>query len=408
MEALNAASLTPISVLCQKRTEQRKITSVPLKLPNNSSLSLKTQNLNDFLLGGVVLVSSVLGSQEIAKALTYEEALEQSATSFTPDVDIGIIDSVVNFGAENPIIIAGGVAVLAVPLIVSQLLKQPKPFGIQSAKNAYAKLGEEANSQLLDIRGTKEIRLAGTPNIKGLGKKPVVVSYKSEDKNGFLNKLSLKFKQPEDTTLFILDKFDGSSELVAELVTVNGFKAAYAIKDGADGPRGWKNSGLPWLKPKKGFSLDLSSISGALGDDFGVAIGLAVATGLGALVFTEVETILQVLGSIAIFQFTSQKLLFAEERKQTLKQVDEFLNTKIAPKEIVGDIKEIGKAFLPSLVTSRALPSPTEATPASVSTTEELEAPQINSAPMPESQPLSPYTSYADFKPPTSPTPSQP
>lgn len=35
------------------------------------------------------------------------------------------------------------------------------------------------------------------------------------------------------------DRYDGSSELVAELVTVNGFKAAFAIKDGAEGPRGW-------------------------------------------------------------------------------------------------------------------------------------------------------------------------
>lgn len=34
-------------------------------------------------------------------------------------------------------------------------------------------------------------------------------------------------------------RFDGNSELVAELVTENGFKAAYAIKDGAEGPRGW-------------------------------------------------------------------------------------------------------------------------------------------------------------------------
>lgn len=34
-------------------------------------------------------------------------------------------------------------------------------------------------------------------------------------------------------------RFDGSSELVAELVTANGFKAAYAIKDGAEGPKGW-------------------------------------------------------------------------------------------------------------------------------------------------------------------------
>ena len=34
-------------------------------------------------------------------------------------------------------------------------------------------------------------------------------------------------------------RFDGNSELVAELVAANSFKAAYAIKDGAEGPRGW-------------------------------------------------------------------------------------------------------------------------------------------------------------------------
>lgn len=34
-------------------------------------------------------------------------------------------------------------------------------------------------------------------------------------------------------------RFDGNSEMVAELAAVNGFKAAYAIKDGAEGPRGW-------------------------------------------------------------------------------------------------------------------------------------------------------------------------
>lgn len=99
-------------------------------------------------------------------------------------------------------------------------------------------------------------------------------------------------------------RFDGNSELVAELVTVNGFKAAYAIKDGAEGPRGWmvflslsksiglmlitfvsnflsqlvhsltwigilQSSGLPWTPPRKGLSLDLGylteSVTGAIG-----------------------------------------------------------------------------------------------------------------------------------------------
>jgi chitinase domain-containing protein 1 len=46
----------------------------------------------------------------------------------------------------------------------------------------------------------------GSPDIRGLRKKPVPIVYEGEDKPGFLKKLSLKFKEPENTTLFILDK----------------------------------------------------------------------------------------------------------------------------------------------------------------------------------------------------------
>ncbi|KAJ4837288.1 hypothetical protein Tsubulata_026361 [Turnera subulata] len=110
-----------------------------------------------------------------------------------------------------------------------------------------------------------------------------------------------------------------------------------------------------------------------------------------------------------------------QDRKKTLKQVDEFVNTKVAPKELVDEIKQIGKALLPPTTTSKALPAPTEASsePApSNSTVEKPEPPpQINSVPQTEvktdpfagiSRPLSPYSAYPDLKPPTSPSPSQP
>ncbi|KDP28507.1 hypothetical protein JCGZ_14278 [Jatropha curcas] len=444
MEALNAANLTPISVLCEKRAEPRKFlclpTTSPLKFSSSASISTNPPTIQECLSrtfhGSLVLLSSVL-STGLAKALTYEEALEQSLSSPTSDFDSsGVLDSVISFATENPTIIAGSVAVLAVPLIVSQILKKPKSWGVESAKKAYAVLGDDANAQLLDIRAPVEFRKVGTPDIRGFKKKPVSIFYQGEDKPGFLKKLSLKFKEPENTTLFILDKFDGNSELVAELAAVNGFKAAYAIKDGAEGPRGWLNSSLPWIPPSKGLSLDLSNFS--LGDDSGtlpVAVGIAAAVGLGVLAFSEIETILQVLGSAAIVQFASKKLLFAEDRKQTLQQVDEFLNTKVAPKELADEIKQIGKALLPAAVTSKALPPPVETSSApntapavdtnvqnaeasaADSTVQKAEAavepaPQINSVKA-ESvsafpRPLSPYPSYPDLKPPTSPTPSQP
>ncbi|XP_062091435.1 rhodanese-like domain-containing protein 4, chloroplastic [Humulus lupulus] len=438
MEALNAAGLTPISaVLSDRKQEPRKIPFFfPIshfKSSNSSSFNTSPSALQECfprkIHGGLVILSSVLNSG-IAKALTYEEALQQTVGGGSSGGS-GVLDSAISFATENPAIIAGGVAILAVPLVLSQLFVKSKPWGVESARAAYAKLGEDPNAQLLDIRPPVEFKQVGSPDIRGLGKKSVSIVYKGEDKPGFLKKLSLKFKEPENTTLFILDKFDGNSELVAELVTVNGFKAAYAIKDGVEGSRGWVKSNLPWIAPRKGLSLDLGNFTEAINDAFGegsgdlsITLGIAAATGLGVAAFSEIETILQLLGSAALIQFGTKKLLFAEDRKKTLKQVDEFLNTKIAPQDLVDEIKEIGQALLPT-VSSKALPVPAEASPNAATadtTVQKAEATaepvqEINSvpktetkaeAPPPISKPLSPYPYYPDFKPPTSPSPSQP
>ncbi|KAJ4905550.1 hypothetical protein Rs2_09208 [Raphanus sativus] len=443
MEALKTASFSPMSVLSEKRSETRNPFSLPTSLFPPKPIS--QENFFKSFNGGLALLTSVLSSATApAKSLTYEEALQQSVTSPSSFDSDGLIDGISSFVTDNPLVIAGGVAAFAVPFVLSQVLnKKPKTFGVESSKNAYAKLGTDENTQLLDIRAPADIRQVGSPNIKGLGKKTVPAVYNGEDKPGFLKKLSLKFKDPENTTLFILDKFDGNSELVAELLALNGFKSAYAIKDGAEGPRGWLNSGLPWIEPKKSLSLDLSSLTDSISGVFGessdgvsVAIGVAAAAGLSVLAFTEIETILQLLGSAALVQLAGKKLLFAEDRKQTLKQVDEFLNTKVAPKQLVDELKDIGRAFLPPSASSKALPAPAVAVAEAATTTtvdEKEPEPVIEAAtaqvtseaatkaaaseqiiteptktetkPQSYPRPLSPYASYADLKPPTSPTP---
>ncbi|KAI4369839.1 hypothetical protein MLD38_018241 [Melastoma candidum] len=434
MEALNAARLTPISVFSTSNRELRR----SLPLPTIPALKSSSHNpLVTTFQGSLAFASSFIAGSSFAKALTYEEALQQSVSSpasgtgFDFDVS-GFIDSVVSFATENPTVVAGGAVVLALPLVLSQFLGGSKPWGVDSATNAYAKLADDSAVGLVDIRATVEIRKVGSPDIRGLGKNPVSIPYKGDDKPGFLKKLSAKFKDPGSTTLFILDKFDGNSELVAELATANGFKAAFAIRDGVEGRRGWMNSNLPWIPPKKTFGLDLGFIADAFGDEAdrsAIAIGIAAAAGLGALAFSEVETILEVLGSAAIIQILSKKLLFAEDRKRTLQQVNEFLNTKVAPKELVDDIKEIGKALLPTSGSSMALPAPTETTSAEgtvkvVETATKLKvevaepAPvEVNSVPKQEIKaeslpvtptPLSPFPDYPDLKPPSSPSPSQP
>ncbi|KAG8475152.1 hypothetical protein CXB51_032002 [Gossypium anomalum] len=323
MKVLHPSPFTPLSVLYKPKNFPSSSSSSSFASPPKAPPAfIKTPPAA--LHGGIVLLSSVFPTT-LAKALSYDEALQQTTTSFSSD---GVLDSVVNFISDNPTVVAGGAVALAVPLILSQVLKGSKPWGIETARSAYGKLGEDPNAQLLDIRGPKEFKDVGSPDIKCFGKKPVSIAFNGEDKLGFLKKLDLKFKEPENTTLFIIDKFNGNSELVAELVTVNGFKAAYAIKDGAEGPQGWMNSGLPWIPPKKG--LDLSNLTETLSGAFGVCIFIS---------FVSATTTRCMKCSAAIIQLLSKKLLFAEDRKKTLQQVDEFLSTKVAPKELVDDIK---------------------------------------------------------------------
>ncbi|KAF3333228.1 rhodanese-like domain-containing protein 4 [Carex littledalei] len=407
MEVLFASIVKPIP---------KKLSPVkspkPLSLPSAKLPSLE-QLLPRGLAIGLSTVTTTLLGDNLAKSLTYEEALGQTTNS--EDSLTNGIDGIVQFATENPLIIGGAALALIVPLVLSQILQKPKSFGVVSAKSAYAKLSEESEAQLLDIREGKDIKLVGSPDIKATKKKAVSVTYNGDDKQGFLKKIGLRFKDPENTTLFILDKFDGNSELVAELVTANGFKAAYAIKDGAEGPRGWQSSGFPWTEPKKGFALDFSEIKDAFSGAFGettdglpVTVGLAVVTGLSALALSEIEIVLQLLGSLAIIQFASKKLLSAEDRKKTVQQLDEFLTTKVAPEELVDDIKMIGKALLPASSDEKSLPAPAATTPVAETppaTSPVAETPPATS-PVAETPPAT--TPVAETSPATSPVAETP
>ncbi|OAE28462.1 hypothetical protein AXG93_115s1530 [Marchantia polymorpha subsp. ruderalis] len=305
-----------------------------------------------------------LASVEGALALSYDDVVQSagdvvdsasdsvsSALPSLPDLQLDVDTSgLTDFIADNPLAIVGGLVVLALPVIASNVFKKPQAYGTVSAKQAFEKLGDsEAGTSMLDIRVGDDIRSEGTPDLRSFRKKVTQIPY-DDDSDTFVTKVTGKFKDAENTTLYILDRFDGKSIAAAKLLVQNGFKGAYAIKDGAEGPTGWQSSELPWLMPRKGFTLNLGSLKDVFNtDDSSIVpatLGVAAAAGVGLVVFSEAETALQLLGSAALVQIFVKKLLFAKDRKKTLEEMQSFLDTKIAPKEFVGELQVRSITFL--------------------------------------------------------------
>ncbi|KAJ8767339.1 hypothetical protein K2173_017383 [Erythroxylum novogranatense] len=160
MEDLNAARLIPTSVLRVRRRIDSRILAQPttssLKFSASASSSTKLPELQECLSRvfneGLLLLSSVLRSSIL-------------------DFDLnGVVDRFIRYSEENPTVIASGVIALAVPLV----RKSSKPWGVESARKAYEVLGDDVNTQLLDIRAPTEFRQVGVPDVRGLSKKPDV------------------------------------------------------------------------------------------------------------------------------------------------------------------------------------------------------------------------------------------
>ncbi|TVU36223.1 hypothetical protein EJB05_18148 [Eragrostis curvula] len=150
-----------------------------------------------------------------------------------------IVVAIDDFNNRNPFFVAGVVFVwlVVIPLVQEYYFKKYKPV---SAIDAFRKLRDEPEAQLLDIRRGKSVQFMAPPNLKIVDKSAVQVEFEEGDEQGFVREVLARFPDPANTVICVLDNFDGNSLKVAELLFKNGFKEAYAIKGGLRGPEGWQ------------------------------------------------------------------------------------------------------------------------------------------------------------------------
>jgi len=311
-----------------------------------------------------------------------------------PSVELPAVDFPTDL-LDNPLLIGGALTAVAVPLLIKAFSSGTSIKTVSPAA-AFEALAEADDIVFIDIRTKAEAKEEGSPDVRSTGKKlvpiPLSKMVKGElvtSEEAFVTSLA-KVANPEEHTLMLIDTFGPEAAKAAKLAAAAGFKQVVYVKGGCEGPGGWRQSELPWKEP---FRIDLESLkklditgmtklADKLAEEYKesptvVKGGLAVAAaGAAAFVlFNEVEIILevgaapldggitgqgtdlpwlpgrrgmQVLGVWAAAQFLAKKLLFAEDRERTLKQIKSLFSERIAAGEAGEDLKRLASTVFQS------------------------------------------------------------
>jgi rhodanese-related sulfurtransferase len=132
-------------------------------------------------------------------------------------------------------------------------------------ESAWQMLKSRAGSQLIDVRTRAEWAYVGTPDLKPLNKRAVLVEWQTFPDQTvdprFVERLAGELKmlgvKPDDD-LFFICRSGGRSLAAAKAMAAMGYHACHNVAGGFEGPLddeshrgtvgGWKAAGLPWLQ----------------------------------------------------------------------------------------------------------------------------------------------------------------
>lgn len=129
------------------------------------------------------------------------------------------------------------------------------------SSTAFEMLQADDNAVLLDVRTVPEWQFVGVPDLRGIGKQTMHLSWQVYPEMtphpDFVAAALEQGVQPEQTVLVIC-RSGARSRAAALALTQAGFSKAYNVSDGFEGnpdaaghrgrTGGWKVAGLPWVQ----------------------------------------------------------------------------------------------------------------------------------------------------------------
>jgi hypothetical protein len=133
------------------------------------------------------------------------EAVVSSTDQVSDKINLeSIVLAIDDFLTRNPFFVAGCTFIwlVVIPLTEEYLRK----YKFVSAIDAFKKLRDDPNAQLLDIRDKKTLKYMGSPNLTILNKGVVQVEFSEGDEDGFVKKVLESFGDVASTVVCVLDK----------------------------------------------------------------------------------------------------------------------------------------------------------------------------------------------------------
>ncbi|GBG85707.1 hypothetical protein CBR_g40436 [Chara braunii] len=277
-------------------------------------------------------------AEEVLAALPLESAFP--AISLPSESGFPAISLPTDILGVDPAIAAGGAIALAIPAVVVALLSRPAAKEV-TPEEALRVLSDVEGSVLLDVRDKSIVDQDGSPSLRKLKKKVTMVAFEIQDEGTFVedpefeSKVAAKtgFEDKASATVVVIDRSGQMGKKAANKLAKAGYSNVLFVKGGAEL---WKTEGLPWKVPSRApFKVDIEAIKEAIDNTVKenpnivpTTLGVAAAAGASAVFLTEVETTMQVIGSLALLQFLVRKFLFAKDRKQTLEEIEALLSSR--------------------------------------------------------------------------------